>query len=98
MRVILKYLIFGSVIAVITYFFIEKNIIKVQSSYEDCVINNVKDVKDKSAINVIKSMCEKKYNKENTLQKLDKDKIKNQLNEVLDLFKDFQKQFEEKMK
>ena len=29
---------------------------------------------------------------------LDKDKVKNQLNEVLDLFKEFQKQFEEKMK
>jgi hypothetical protein len=62
-----------------------------------CVIQNVKDAKDESAVSVIKSMCKKKYNVEDTFQPIDKDKVKNQLNEVLDLFKEFQKQFEEKM-
>ena len=35
-------------------------------------------------------MCKKKYDIEDTIQSLDKDKVKNQLNEVLDLFKEFQ--------
>jgi uncharacterized protein YpuA (DUF1002 family) len=67
-------------------------------TYEDCMINNVIEVQDESAINVIKSMCKKKFDIEDTTLTLDKDKVKNQLNEVLDLFKEFQKQFEEKMK
>ena len=29
-------------------------------TYEDCMINNVIEVQDESAINVIKSMCKKK--------------------------------------
>ena len=75
-------------------FFINSSFVR----YEDCVINNVKEAQDQSAVNVIKSMCKKKYDIKDTIQSLDKDKVKNQLNEVLDLFKEFQKQFEEKMK
>lgn len=93
----LKYIIFGILVAGITFYLTQKNIIPTESSYEDCVIQNVKDAKDESAVSVIKSMCKKKYNVEDTFQPIDKDKVKNQLNEVLDLFKEFQKQFEEKM-
>ena len=73
------------------------NMKNLEKTYEDCVINNVKEAQDESAVNVIKSMCKKKYNIEDTIQSLDKDKVKNQLNEVLDLFKEFQQQIEEKL-
>ena len=94
----LKYLLFGIIVAGLTYYFTAMNIKNSEKTYEDCVINNVKEAQDESAVNVIKSMCKKKYDIEDTALTLDKDKVKNQLNEVLDLFKDFQKQFEEKMK
>ena len=93
----LKYLLFGIVVAGLTYYFTSMNIKNSEKTYEDCVINNVKEAQDESAVNVIKSMCKKKYDIEDTIQTLDKDKIKNQLNEVLDLFKEFQKQIEEKL-
>ena len=93
----LKYLLFGIIVSGLTYYFTVMNIKNSEKTYEDCVINNVKEAQDQSAVNVIKSMCKKKYDIEDTIQTLDKDKVKNQLNEVLDLFKDFQKQIEEKL-
>ena len=93
----LKYLLFGIIVAGLTYYFTSMNIKNSEKTYEDCVINNVKAAQDESAVNVIKSMCKKKYDIEDTIQTLDKDKVKNQLNEVLDLFKEFQKQIEEKL-
>ena len=93
----LKYLLFGIIVAGLTYYFTKMNIKNSEKTYEDCVINNVKEAQDESAVNVIKSMCKKKYDTEDTIQSLDKDKVKNQLNEVLDLFKDFQQQIEEKL-
>ena len=93
----LKYLLLGIIVAGLTYYFTSMNIKNSEKSYEDCVINNVKEAQDESAVNVIKSMCKKKYDIEDTIQTLDKDKVKNQLNEVLDLFKEFQKQIEEKL-
>jgi len=93
-----KYIIFGIIVAGITFYLTQKNVIPVIGKYEDCVIHNVKDAKDESAVSVIKSMCKQKYNVKDSFQPIDKDKVKNQLNEVLDLFKEFQKQFEEKMK
>lgn len=93
----LKYLLFGIIVAGLTYYFTAMNIKNSEKTYEDCVINNVKKAQDESAVNVIKSMCKKKYDIEDTIQSLDKDKVKNQLNEVLDLFKDFQQQIEEKL-
>ena len=98
MSSVLKFLLFGIVVAGLTYYFTSTNIKNSEKTYEDCVINNVKEAQDESAVNVIKSMCKKKYDIDDTIQSLDKDKVKNQLNEVLDLFKEFQKQFEEKMK
>jgi len=94
----LKFLLFGMIVAGLTYYFTSMNIKSSEKTYEDCVINNVKEAQDESAVNVIKSMCKKKYDIEDTIQTLDKDKVKNQLNEVLDLFKEFQQQFEEKIK
>jgi hypothetical protein len=94
----LKYLIFGIIVSVLTLLGSQQYFKQQSLTFEDCVINNVKEAQDESAVNVIKVMCKKKYNKEDTVQTLDKEKVKNQLNEVLDLFKDFQKQFEEKMK
>ena len=93
-----KYLLFGIIVSGLTYYFTSTNIKNSEKTYEDCVINNVKEARDQSAVNVIKSMCKKKYDVEDTIQTLDKDKVKNQLNEVLDLFKEFQQQFEEKIK
>jgi|SRR6056300_1115570 len=93
----LKYLLFGIIVSGLTYYFTSTNIKNSEKTYEDCVINNVKEAQDESAVNVIKSMCKKKYDIEDTIQTLDKDKVKNQLNEVLDLFKDFQQQIEEKL-
>ena len=93
----LKYLLFGIIVSGLTYYFTVMNIKNSEKTYEDCVINNVKEAQDESAVNVIKSMCKKKFDIEDTIQTLDKDKVKNQLNEVLDLFKDFKKQIEEKL-
>ena len=93
----LKYLLFGVVVVGLTYYFTAMNIKNSEKTYEDCVINNVKEAQDESAVNVIKSMCKKKFDIEDTIQTLDKDKVKNQLNEVLDLFKEFQQQIEEKL-
>jgi hypothetical protein len=92
-----KYLLFGIIVSVLTYYFTSTNIKNSEKTYEDCVINNVKEAQDESAVNVIKSMCKKKYDIEDTIQTLDKDNVKNQLNEVLDLFKEFQQQIEEKL-
>ena len=93
----LKYLLFGIIMSGLTYYFTSMNIKNSEKTYEDCEINNVKEAQDESAVNVIKSMCKKKYDIEDTIQTLDKDKVKNQLNEVLDLFKEFQQQIEEKL-
>ena len=93
-----KYIIFGIIVIGITFYLTQKNVIPVIGTYEDCVIHNVKDAKDESAVSVIKSMCKQKYNVKDSFQPIDKDKVKDQLNEFLDLFKEFQKQFEEKMK
>ena len=95
---IIKYILFGIVVAGITFYLTQQKIITVEGSYEDCVIQNIKNANNESAVNVIKSMCKTKYKVEDSFRSLDKDKVKNQLNEVLDLFKEFQKQFEEKMK
>ena len=92
-----KYLLFGIIVSGLTYYFTSTNIKNSEKTYEDCVINNVKEAQDESAVNVIISMCKKKYDIEDTIQTLDKDKVKNQLNEVLDLFKEFQQQIEEKL-
>ena len=92
-----KYLLFGIIVSGLTYYFTSTNIKNSEKTYEDCVINNVKEAQDESAVNFIKSMCKKKYDIEDTIQTLDKDKVKNQLNEVLDLFKEFQQQIEEKL-
>ena len=97
MSSVLKYFLFGIVVAGLTYYFTSMNIKNSEKTYEDCVINNVKEAQDQSAVNVIKSMCKKKYDIEDTIQTLDKDKVKNQLNEVLDLFKEFQEQIEERL-
>jgi len=56
----LKYLLFGIIVAGLTYYFTSMNIKNSQKTYEDCVINNVKAAQDESAVNVIKSMCKKK--------------------------------------
>ena len=93
----LKFLLFGIIVAGLTYYFTSTNIKNSEKTYEDCVINNVKEAQDESAVNVIKSMCKKKYDIEDTIQSLDKENVKNQLNEVLDLFKEFQQQIEEKL-
>ena len=93
---IIKYILFWIVVAGITFYLTQKKIITVEGSYEDCIIQNIKNANNETAVNVIKSMCKTKYKVEDSFRSLDKDKVKDQLNEVLDLFKEFQKQIEKK--
>ena len=97
MSSVLKYLLFGIIVSVITVFASQQYFKQQSLTFEDCVISNIKNLNNTSVISEIKSMCKKKYDIKDTIQSLDKDKVKNQLNEVLDLFKEFQKQIEEKL-
>ena len=57
MNSVLKYLLFGIIVSVITLF-ASQNYFKQQSlTFEDCVISNIKNLNNTSVIREIKSMC-----------------------------------------
>ena len=94
MNSVLKYLIFGIIVPVVTLF-ASQNYFKQQSlTFEDCVISNIKNLNNTSVIDEIKSMCKKKFNIQDEV--LNNENVKQKMNELFDLFEDMKKRMDKK--
>jgi hypothetical protein len=94
MNSVLKYLLFGIIVSVITLF-ASQNYFKQQSlTFEDCVISNIKNLNNTSVIDEIKSMCKKKFNIQDEV--LNNENVKQKMNELFDLFEDMKKRMDMK--
>ena len=94
MNSVLKYLLFGIIVSVITLF-ASQNYFKQQSlTFEDCVISNIKNLNNTSVIDEIKSMCKKKFNIQDEV--LNNENVKQKMNELFDLFEDIKKRMDKK--
>ena len=94
MNSVLKYLLFGIIVSVITLF-ASQNYFKQQSlTFEDCVISNIKNLNNTSVIDEIKSMCKKKFNIQDEV--LNNENVKQKMNELFDLFEDMKKRLNNK--
>lgn len=94
MNSVLKYLLFGIIVSVITLF-ASQNYFKQQSlTFEDCVISNIKNLNNTSVIDEIKSMCKKKFNIQDEV--LNNENVKQKINELFDLFEDMKKRMDMK--
>ena len=94
MNSVLKYLLFGIIVSVITLF-ASQNYFKQQSlTFEDCVISNIKNLNNTSVIDEIKSMCKKKFNIQDEV--LNNENVKKKMNELFDLFEDMKKRMDNK--
>ena len=94
MNLVLKYLLFGIIVSIITLF-ASQNYFKQQSlTFEDCVISNIKNLNNTSVIDEIKSMCKKKFNIQDEV--LNNENVKQKMNELLDLFEDMKKRLDVK--
>ena len=94
MNSVLKYLLFGIIVSVITLF-ASQNYFKQQSlTFEDCVISNIKNLNNTSVISEIKSMCKKKFNIQDEV--LNNENVKQKMNELFDLFEDIKKRMDKK--
>ena len=94
MNSVLKYLIFGIIVSVVTLF-ASQNYFKQQSlTFEDCVISNIKNLNNTSVIDEIKSMCKKKFNIQDEV--LNNENVKQKMNELFDLFEDMKKRMDMK--
>ena len=94
MNSVLKYLLFGIIVSVITLF-ASQNYFKQQSlTFEDCVISNIKNLNNTSVIDEIKSMCKKKFNIQDEV--LNNENVKQKMNELFDLFEDMKKRLDVK--
>ena len=94
MNSVLKYLLFGIIVSVITLF-TSQNYFKQQSlTFEDCVISNIKNLNNTSVIDEIKSMCKKKFNIQDEV--LNNENVKQKMNELFDLFEDMKKRLNNK--
>ena len=94
MNSVLKYLLFGIIVSVITLF-ASQNYFKRQSlTFEDCVISNIKNLNNTSVIDEIKSMCKKKFNIQDEV--LNNENVKQKMNELFDLFEDMKKRMDNK--
>jgi hypothetical protein len=94
MNSVLKYLLFGIIVSVITLF-ASQNYFKQQSlTFEDCVISNIKNLNNASVIDEIKSMCKKKFNIQDEV--LNNENVKQKMNELFDLFEDMKKRLDVK--
>ena len=92
MNSVLKYLLFGIIVSVITLF-ASQNYFKQQSlTFEDCVISNIKNLNNTSVIDEIKSMCKKKFNIQDEV--LNNENVKQKINELFDLFEDMKKRMD----
>ena len=94
MNSVLKYLLFGIIVSVITLF-TSQNYFKQQSlTFEDCVISNIKNLNNTSVISEIKSMCKKKFNIQDEV--LNNENVKKKVNELFDLFDEMKKRIDKK--
>ena len=94
MNSVLKYLLFGIIVSVITLF-ASQNYFKQHSlTFEDCVISNIKNLNNTSVISEIKSMCKKKFNIQDEV--LNNENVKQKMNELFDLFEDIKKRMDKK--
>ena len=92
MNSVLKYLLFGIIVSVVTLF-ASQNYFKQQSlTFEDCVISNIKNLNNTSVIDEIKSMCKKKFNIQDEV--LNNENVKQKMNELFDLFEDMKKRMD----
>lgn len=92
MNSVLKYLLFGIIVSIITLF-ASQNYFKQQSlTFEDCVISNIKNLNNTSVIDEIKSMCKKKFNIQDEV--LNNENVKQKINELFDLFEDMKKRMD----
>ena len=94
MSSVLKYLLFGIIVSVITVF-VSQQYFKQQSlTFEDCVISNIKNLNNTSIISEIKSMCKKKFNIQDDV--LNNENVKKKVNELFDLFDEMKKRIDKK--
>ena len=92
MSSVLKYLLFGIIVSVITVF-ASQNYFKQQSlTFEDCVISNIKNLNNTRVISEIKSMCKKKFNIQDEV--LNNENVKKKVNELFDLFDEMKKRID----
>ena len=94
MSSVLKYLLFGMIISVITIFFSQSYFKQQSLTFEDCVISNIKNLNNTSVISEIKSMCKKKFNIQDEV--LNNENVKKKVNELFDLFDEMKKRIDKK--
>jgi len=94
MSSVLKYLLFGIIVSVITVFASQQYFKQQSLTFEDCVISNIKNLNNTSVINEIKSMCKKKFNIQDEV--LNNENVKKKVNELFDLFDEMKKRIDKK--
>lgn len=92
MSSVLKYLLFGTIVSVITLFASQQYFKKQSLTFEDCVISNIKNLNNTNVISEVKSMCKKKYNIQDEV--LNNENVKKKVNELFDLFADMKKKMD----
>ena len=94
MSSVLKYLLFGIIVSVITVFASQQYFKQQSLTFEDCVISNIKNLNNTSVISEIKSLCKKKFNIQDEV--LNNENVKKKVNELFDLFDEMKKRIEKK--
>ena len=94
MSSVLKYLLFGIIVSVITVFASQQYFKQQSLTFEDCVISNIKNLNNTSVIREIKSMCKKKFNIQDEV--LNNENVKKKVNELFDLFDEMKKRIDKK--
>jgi len=92
MSSVLKYLLFGMIVSVITVFASQQYFKQQSLTFEDCVISNIKNLNNTSVISEIKSMCKKKFNIQDEV--LNNENVKKKVNELFDLFDEMKKRID----
>ena len=92
MSSVLKYLLFGIIVSVITVFASQQYFKQQSLTFEDCVISNIKNLNNTSVISEIKSMCKKKFNIKDEV--LNNENVKKKVNELFDLFDEMKKRID----
>ena len=92
MSSVLKYLLFGIIVSVITVFASQQYFKQQSLTFEDCVISNIKNLNNTSVISEIKSMCKKKFNIQDEV--LNNENVKKKVNELFDLFDEMKKRID----
>jgi len=92
MSSVLKYLLFGIIVSVITVFASQQYFKQQSLTFEDCVISNIKNLNNTSVISEIKSMCKKKFNIQDEV--LNNENVKKKVNELFYLFDEMKKRID----